>query len=248
MSRTISGIQIGQGAAELRCSLLTLDLDWAHDVVVADTIDLVEQHGIPATWFVTHETPALERLRSNPLFELGIHPNFNFLLQGSHRAGRDAAEVLDRLLAIVPEARSVRSHSVTQSSVLLELFRSRGLTHECNTFIPWQAGISLKPWSLDNGLVRVPYFWEDDVAFARSDGSTNMEILTHLPGLKVFDFHPIHVFLNTEDADRYERTRPLHRRPGELLEHRCRGRGTRTIFQELLGAIAAEVTNLRRTP
>ena len=59
---------------------LTLDLDWACDGVLEDTIDLVEGEDVSATWFVTHDTPLLERIRSNPRFELGIHPNFNGLL------------------------------------------------------------------------------------------------------------------------------------------------------------------------
>ncbi len=64
---------------------LTFDLDWAHDEVINDAIDLVEAVDVPATWFVTHATPTLERLRANPKFELGVHPNFNPLLDGSSR-------------------------------------------------------------------------------------------------------------------------------------------------------------------
>ena len=34
---------------------LTLDLDWAHDEVVRECIDLVERAGVHATWFVTRK-------------------------------------------------------------------------------------------------------------------------------------------------------------------------------------------------
>jgi len=116
---------------------LTFDVDWAHDAVVNHSIDLVERAGVAATWFVTHATPALNRLRENPLFELGIHPNFLPLLMTGDRAKGDTAEeVLDRLMAVVPEARSVRSHSLVQSGRLLQLFRDKGLTHDANTFVP----------------------------------------------------------------------------------------------------------------
>ena len=53
-------------------------------------------------------------------------------------------------------------------------------------------------------------------------------------GLKVFDFHPIHVFLNTESLERYERTRALHHNPKELIKHRYEGYGTRNRLIELL--------------
>ncbi len=217
-------------------AFVTLDIDWAHDDILADAIELVEAHRVPATWFVTHDTPLLSRLRSNPDFELGIHPNFNFLLNGDGRSGKDAMDVVERLLAIVPEAKCVRSHSTTQSSELLDLFKRKGLTHECNSFIPIQSEIELKPWLLWSGITRVPYSWEDDVACLYGPGSAlSMNQLIGLAGIKVFNFHPVHVFLNTEHMDRYEKTRALHRSPQELRAHRYEGAGTRTRFLELLG-------------
>jgi hypothetical protein len=72
---------------------LTLDIDWAHDEILAKTIDLLDRSGVQATWFVTHDTPLLERLCANPNYELGIHPNFNWLLAGDSRNGATAVEV-----------------------------------------------------------------------------------------------------------------------------------------------------------
>jgi hypothetical protein len=239
-SRTISNIRADAETSWAQAPYLTLDIDWAHDEILAEAIALVEAHRVPATWFVTHDTPLLARLRSNPDFELGIHPNFNFLLNGDGRAGRDAADVLDRLLAIVPEAQCVRSHSTTQSSGLLDLFRRRGLTHECNSFIPVQSGIELKPWRLWSGMTCVPYSWEDDVACLYGpDGDWPMRRLLGLRGIKVFDFHPVHIFLNTEHMDRYEKTRAWHKSPQELLAHRYEGEGTRTRFLEYLRLTSA---------
>ena len=234
--RTLSSIQVGKKADWSGAPYLSIDIDWAHDDVLAETIDLVEEYRVPATWFVTHETPLLTRLRSHPDFELGIHPNFNFLLSGDGRAGRNATEVVDRLMAIVPEAKSVRSHSTTQNSGLLDLFARRGLTHECNTFIPVQSGMALKPWRLWSELTRVPYFWEDDVAclYGPESSAWTMSRLIGLKGIKVFNFHPVHIFLNTEHMDRYEKTRAWHRAPQELRAHRYEGEGSRTHFLELL--------------
>jgi hypothetical protein len=245
-SRTLSSIQVDGESEWSKVPYLSIDIDWAHDDILADTIDLVEEYGVPATWFVTHDTPQLSRLRSNPDFELGIHPNFNFLLNGDDRAGRNATEVTDRLLAIVPEAKSVRSHSTTQSSGLLDLFTRRGLTHECNAFIPVQSGITLKPWRLWSDLTRVPYFWEDDVACLYGlNGALSISQLISLEGIKVFDFHPVHIFLNTEHMDRYEKTREWHGSPQELQAHRYDGKGTRSRFLEFLRLMSsARMTQL----
>lgn len=213
---------------------LTFDIDWCCDAVLADTIDLVEKSDVDATWFITHDTPLLKRLRENPKFELGIHPNFNLLLDWDSRNGVSVEDVIDRLLTIVPEAVTERSHSTQQSSKLWEILSQKGLTHECNHFIPEQAGIGLKPWRLWNELIKVPYFWEDDVACLYGNHTPVQDLMSR-EGLKVFDFHPAHVFLNTESLDRYKRTRELQRKPDELIRHRYEGVGTRAHLENLLG-------------
>lgn len=233
---TVSNIDINDPASWEGKVFLTFDIDWAHDEVLADCIDLVEQADVPATWFVTHETPLLERLRANPNFELGVHPNFNFLFSMKTQAGASAEEVLERTMALVPDATAVRSHHMTQSSTLLDLFRSRGLTHDCNHFIPTTAGIALKPWQLWNGMLRIPYCWEDDIMciYGQQQSLPSIRNLLAQEGLIVFDFHPIHIYLNTENLQRYERTRHLHCQPEALLQERCYSDGARTALQALL--------------
>jgi hypothetical protein len=239
----ISNLTLDASATSSERCYLTFDMDWACDEVLSDTIDLVEEAGVAVTWFVTHETPLLARLRCNPNFELGIHPNFNFLLQGDNRNGASAEEVIDRLLAIVPEAKSVRSHSMTQNSGILQLFADKGITRDCNHFIPEQIGIKLKPWRLWNGLIKVPYFWEDDIACLSAE-NTAVEELVRREGLKVFNFHPIHVFLNTECIERYEAARPYHDNPQELIGFRFAGPGARTALKTLLESAQQDADRL----
>ena len=212
---------------------LTLDFDWASDEVLEESIFRLEQAGAEATWFVTHATPIIERLRENPRFELGIHPNFNFLLEGQDNSG-SAEEVVESLLELVPEAVSVRSHSMLQSSRILQLFRSLGLKYDCNHFIPAHTGIVLRPWVDWNGMIRVPYFWEDDVAAAENFRSTPRELVT-APGLRVIDFHPIHIALNTRMLETYERARPDHGNMKALRAYRDPGPGTSDFLDAILG-------------
>ena len=217
---TISSVRVDDPATWEGRTFLTFDIDWAHDAVIQYAIDIVERAEIPATWFVTHATPAIARLRTNPAMELGIHPNFlPLLMQGNIANGATAEEVVDRLLEIVPEAKSVRSHSLIQSGRLLELFRDKGLTHEANAFIPEQSGIPLRPWIDWFGMVKVPYFWEDDF-WCESPESSEPHELKGRAGIRGYDFHPIHVFLNTESLDRYERARLAFQNPEMLAGHR----------------------------
>lgn len=226
-------------------SALTFDIDWAHDEILSDTIELVGKYGVPATWFVTHDTPLLTMLRKSKDFEVGLHPNFNFLLNGDNSAGNSAKHVMEFLIEVVPEAKSVRSHSMTQSSHLLDVFGDLGLTHDVNQFVPYRHGSPLRPWLSWNGICRVPYCWEDDVHVLYSARGVRQLSPKQIAsrsggGLKVFDFHPIHVFLNTENLYRYERTRHLHRNPKELLGHRYEGYGTRSRLIELLEEASRE--------
>ena len=216
-------------------TFLTLDLDWAHDEVIDHAIDIVEQAGVPATWFVTHQTSRIDRLRANPLFELGIHPNFVPLLNGDPVKGKDAYEVLERLFELVPEAKAVRSHSLVQSSRLLQMFEEVGLTHECNDFIPLSSGMTIKPWEDFFRVIRVPYFWSDDF---HSLGliPQNLEEISRLPGMLGFTFHPIHIYLNTDTMARYENAREDFRDIDRLEAHRnLQGRGIANILMEMLG-------------
>lgn len=183
---------------------LTFDMDWCSDEVLSYVLDLIEPFDIKATFFVTHKTPLLERMRKNKNIELGIHPNFNFLLNGDFRYGKNMQEVFNYYKEIVPLAKSVRSHSMTQNSYMLNIFHKEGIEYDCNTYIPYSSQIELKPYMYAREhIIKVPYFWEDDL-HCLSKWSWDIKEYVEHKGLKVFDFHPIHVFLNTESLDRYD--------------------------------------------
>lgn len=186
---------------------LTFDMDWCSDEVLSYTLDFIEKYDLKATFFVTHETNILKRIRKNKNIELGIHPNFNPLLNGDFMYGKNIEQVLDFYKKLVPEALSIRSHSLTQNSLILSMLNKFDLTHECNSYIPNNSGIKLKPYlHWDKRLTRVPHFWEDDLHCIYKD-LWDVNDYKNNKGLKVFDFHPIHIFLNTEDLSRYERAR-----------------------------------------
>lgn len=195
---------------------LTIDIDWAHDEVIADTLTLIAEAGVAATWFVTHATPVLADIRATPRQELGLHPNFNPLLDGTPGSARDK---LLQLHDIVPEAVSVRSHSLVRSSRLSVIFREFGMTHESNYFVPPSAGHKIHPWTDFTGILQVPIRWEDDVRLLDPTIGEPSAHLGKITPLTV-DFHPIHVFLNTNSIAAYEHSRPAAHDVVALREQR----------------------------
>ena len=129
--------------------------------------------------------------------------------------GISAEHIVVDLLSQFPDSQVVRSHSVVQSSRLSQLFYRHGLRFESNDYLPAKVFRSIQPFIAETGMTKIPYIFSDELACLAQ--STNVLQLCSRAGLKVFDFHPIHVFLNTESLDRYERTRDLHHNPKELI-------------------------------
>lgn len=182
---------------------LTFDLDWCDDEVLAYTLDILERYDVRATFFVTHYTPLLDRMRENPKIELGIHPNFNFLLNGDFRLGKNIDEVIEFYIRIVPDAISVRSHSLTRNSYLMLALKKFGLVYELNILMLFDDNI--KPF-IDSvsGIVSLPHLLQDDVICMR-DRDEFRQVSSRLSnsGLKILDFHPIHIFLNSSNMSEY---------------------------------------------
>ena len=236
----------------LAIPVITLDVDWAPDFVIDAVADRFRQAGVRSTWFVTHSSPAVSRLRQSPdLFELGVHPNF---LPGSTHGDTPEA-VLEHVLGLVPEARSMRTHGLVQSTQLLDLvIRRTPIAIDVTAFLPRTPNLRPFPYPWQGGtLWRVPFFWEDDFEMERSRPCwTLAPYLDVGPGLKVFNFHPIHVYLNSPDMAPYRALKAEAPDLRAALErtvdrHRYGGAGTATLLEELLEYLAACVPGRSRT-
>ena len=184
-------------------SAITFDVDWAPEWAIEQCIELCRTYSVPATFFVTHPSPALQAIATDPLFELGIHPNF---LPGSSH-GSDFTQVLDCCLELVPSARSMRTHALVQSSRLFALVCDHyaKIETDVSLFLPNHPG--LQPTELYLGdtqrsIVRLPYFWEDDVC-AEWPGWSWSQAVPQSDGLRIFDFHPAYIALNMKRMQNY---------------------------------------------
>ncbi|MBF0326577.1 MAG: hypothetical protein HQL42_16105 [Alphaproteobacteria bacterium] len=194
---------------------ITLDVDWAPDFVIDHVSEMLLSTGVKATWMVTHDSPAIDRLRSFPdLFELGIHPNFG--AGSSH--GTTVPEILDSCLRMVPGARVMRTHSLHQSSPILDLVTQlTPVVVDLSLFLPHHA--NLHPVIARTGpgrhLTRLPYRWEDDHEMLEPNPDWSLNWLEQASGLCILDFHPIHIALNSCSLEPYAE---LKRRVGGRLQ------------------------------
>lgn len=230
--------------------VITLDVDWAPDFVIDAVAQLLVERRVRATWFVTHWSAAVERLSGyDDLFELGIHPNF--LARSTQ--GDTPEAVLRHCLELVPGATSMRTHALVQSTPLLaRVLRDTPITTDVSLFLPRTP--FLRPhefWWRGRALVRIPYIWEDDCEMHRGEPSWRLaQVLRVGEGLKVFDFHPLHVCLNSARPEPYE---ALKSRVGKLTEATPadvgdmvhEGDGTKTLFLETVEHLAAASDSLR---
>ncbi len=215
---------------------VTVDLDWADDEILANAVQVLDGHGLAFTLFATHQSDLVRTLASRSRCEIGIHPRIDSVLSVSDRPNEDPSG-FGTLRAVFPAATSVRSHSLVQSSRLHNQFAACGFTHESNTYVPAGSGLQLRPWRIWNGLIRVPFAWADDIHLY-SGGSPRDILGLRDVGLCVIAVHPIHLFLNTDAPERYERYKGAVRR-GERIDdcvNRTR-RGVRDAFSEIVAML-----------
>lgn len=226
--------------------VITLDIDWAPDWAIDNAAQVLIERNVKATWFVTHRSEAVDRLRErSDLFELGIHPNL--LTNSTH--GKTENEVFTHIKEIVPEAISMRTHGLCQSTgFLIKASVEYEILIDVSLLLPRAANLvpHKVKWHGAN-LWRIPYFWEDDSEMFEdnpiwdlSDNRLNVE------GLRIFDFHPIHISLNTNQFTDYEnlkRIKPLKDWTQEFADNYAnKDAGPKQIFCQ----IADELSNKGR--
>jgi hypothetical protein len=217
----------------LRC-ILTLDCDWAPDFALEHVRGLIASRNAHATLFATHPSRALEAWKRTPGLEIGWHPN---LLPGSSH-GKNPAEAAAYLESFAPGARGMRTHGLLQSTGLLAALAAAApsLRYDASLYVPGQTSLRGFDFPLPGGrsLRRYPFAWEDDLHLAAAGPLAPPLIGLPSEGLCIFNFHPIHVYLNTADMRDYERVKaqgPLaDLAPAQVDPHRRSGAGIGSLF------------------
>jgi peptidoglycan/xylan/chitin deacetylase (PgdA/CDA1 family) len=225
----------------------TVDVEWAHPAVLQDLRDMLDDHGVRATFFCTH--PGIDVAPH----ERGVHPNYRrsgaTLKALAAAIGAAAAACIDEAdlyrhvlrttMAFAPEAKGARSHSLFYDSLMIPLYREFGLQYDSSYQLPLIPG--LQPIWKEYDVLELPIYFADH--FELKAGATGFDIaLLHLdrPGLKVINLHPNMVYLNAASDEHYISTKAFYHDPEQLLAARFTGRGIRSMVLDLLDKVASK--------
>jgi hypothetical protein len=189
---------------------IAIDVDWAPEIVIEDTINLFLDNKIKSTWFITHNSKSIQYLQQNEdMFETGIHPN----LLANSTQGRSMKEIFDNLLSICPNARYVRTHAYYQSTYYFSyLSQETRIEIDASLIMPRRKNIEpFNFWIGGRDILRFPVYWEDDLEIQNPLTENNLNSLgLNEEGLKIFVFHPIHIFLNSATFSQYRLLKEAH--------------------------------------
>lgn len=173
---------------------LTFDIDWAPDHSVAQILEILEKNKVKkCTFFVTHESDIIQDIERRG-HNIGIHPNF---MPGSSQ-GSDIENIIENLLNIAPNATTMRTHALIQSSpMLFRIFKNFPQIKIDFSILTYKAKyIEKSPWVYDSVLAhRINFNWIDD--FASHDETFDWKSNNLFGEKNILDFHPIHISLNS---------------------------------------------------
>lgn len=223
---------------------ITVDTEWAHPLVLADLLDLLDAHGVTATLFCTGPVEARGH-------EVAIHPNFrrggdavrNLLAQPANEAaawddGLLYRGVLAQMREAFPDAIGTRSHSLIYDSALLPELAAAGFRYDSTYMTPLR---SVEPFPKEHGVWEIPIYYMDHVDLMTGATGFRVEALgLDGPGLKVFDFHPNMVFIDATTQAQYLESKSSYHDPKALLSYRSEGGGVRGLLVALLERVRSD--------
>ncbi len=215
--------------------VLTGDQDWAPEWANETYLERTGKWAQPLHVFRTSPSGRLDHAAKNGEIDQGWHPNF--LPGSSHGATVD--EVVKYCQRMFPGARTSRSHCFAEDSFRMRALAKAGIVADSQNPTPCQG--FLLPMIHPSGILRLPVYFEDDIAFDASDRAFTIDVFRKTlftPGLKILNFHPTFVGCNTPSLAHYTSVRDRIFNTNEPAEGVLwKGRGTATMLNELMSEI-----------
>lgn len=167
--------------------IFTVDIDWASDDVINESLNIFTTNEIPITIFSTHNTNVLSMYN-----DIQIHPNF--CNDSSH--GNSIKEVISFCKTLKSNFKGFRSHRYSTSNDIVEEVIKLGCEYSSNICTNL---IYIPPFITRNNMIEFPVFFEDGGFLLQNKNIDFSKIKNKLPssGYLVFNFHPMHIVFNS---------------------------------------------------
>ena len=125
----------------------------------------------------------------------------------------------------------MRSHTLLFGSTLIPELEKANILYESNIFLYMHE--KLKQVQRSKNLTSIPFNWSDD-KHLELEKEFSLDELPSLKqeGLNVFNFHPIHIFLNTDKYERYQEAKKYFNKP-KISEFINKSSGIATLLDKL---------------
>jgi len=204
--------------------VISIDTDWALQPILEDTVNLLNDFNLKSTIFLTNKID--HSFLSN--HELAIHPNYEGF--------SNQEEVIKKTLKVLPsqKTKGSRSHKFYYNSPLMAIYEKLGIEYDSNYYMP-----SVKkpePFFFEwVDILEIPVFFCDDAHFMKSSKFDLSDLDMEDSGVKVFLFHPFHIFMNTDSEQSYQKMKPNYQEYDFLYKNRqLNSQGTRNLFMKIL--------------
>jgi hypothetical protein len=168
---------------------LSFDIDWVPDYMLSFTADLVSS--LDVSFMHTHASPVCAEVAEH--FASGIHPN----LQKPSDQGETIEDSIEFLAGLGVGFETCRFHVLSYGYPDLVKLSERGTKLDSSTIL-FNGKNIIPTYHHDLDMILAPYFWEDGIYLRGKDRRGSQEIIDwETPGLKIFDFHPLDIYLNT---------------------------------------------------
>ena len=170
---------------------ITIDLDWASESAIDDTLQYFSGKKLPVTVFATHNSEVVAKSG----FDVGLHPFFG--KNSSH--GTDISDVVINILQVPHNLKVFRSHRFENSNETYQAMLENGFYASSNICTDLEL---LSPFYNRFQMLEVPIFLEDGgYLFNKHPLQLNDTLKDKLlsPGLKTIVIHPMHFNLNTPE-------------------------------------------------
>ncbi len=216
--------------------IFTVDLDWACEAAIEDTLCFLFNYNIFPTVFITHKSPFIESNMHK--MEIGLHPYF--APDSSHGATID--EVVKHIMDLPHNFPAFRCHRFATCNTSKQALIQAGMKLSSNVCTDLEI---VKPFKDRFGLLEVPIFMEDGGYLWRKYTLTlEQSMISRLlsEGLKVILIHPMHFTLNTphfsymcDIKQSVNRTEWINMTSSTLKKLRWPQRGIRDLLIDIIG-------------